>query len=537
MKKNFNEKRNTRRPEWKGHKKDYNKKSFKKNSDVNAEKEAMKRSVDDVHTNDISWWNRAKPLFDDATRVPFNRIQGDPIINTSQFNTLVTNSSGNEAFPGIMTIHYVPSIGYATNSNDPVNRSFNSIYADIYSRTTGAMQFTQGSLALFTLGISSIIQMIGVMKRVLGMCQLYAAKNYYYPRHLITAMGFTPDSIIPNQDDLRRRLNQCIQSVNAMKVPNFIDLFKRHYTLASNVWLDEDVPDAQMFIFVPDKYYQYDDTNNKLSAVNTDLANTTGAVFLDKIEAALTLWRNSSDLGLISGSIQRAYKDSSLISLEMVSVDSVTLPVFDKVMMSQINNATIIGPVSNIDVTEDVVANVIKFEPKVLGTSIGSEPFKFAACLNERIVNSWDGDISPESIMEMTRLVTIGTWNGTDLILDNCGTELITTCKVWYTTRTSASAAPTMTSASLPVSYGAKLATDPVSTLIDQFSKLSSFRNGPRFTTVLYTGAGPFAVSGIYRWGDLNIWTTIDKYTYNGLNQAALQSIYVVNEVTKPNRI
>lgn len=500
-------------------------------------------NVDDVHTNDISWWNKANPLFIDATRVPFNRIVGDPIITTAPSVPEVVDESYFEGVPGIMRFDYLPTIGYAADSNDPVNRSFTSIYGDIYSRTTGAMQFTQSDLALFVLGVSSIIQMIGVMKRALGVCQLYASKNYYYPRHLLHACGFNPTDVINNQDEYRRRLNQTIQSVNALRVPNFIDLFKRHYTLASNVWLDEDSPDAQMFVFTPYWYYAYNDVGSKLDATATGLTNSTGADFITKIEAAIALWRNSSDLGLISGSIQRAYKDASLLTLEMVVLDSVVLPVFDKTMLLQINNAVIMPlTLEDIDITQDVVANVTKFKPR---SEVDPQFPVYASqyCRREVILNSFEGDVSPEAVMEMTRLVIMGTYNVGDGYIDftTCGTEILVGWQVYYTSRETAASPAALEILNLIGSYHSIEKDETVfsSGIADIVAYHSAFRNGPRLELCMYEApiepATEHTIYGRLRVGDLYKYTTLDLNAFSGLQAAALQSIFVVSEVTKPN--
>lgn len=498
--------------------------------------------VDQTHTNDISWWNKAAPLFADATRVPFNRILGDPLVTSGPAVAGVTLPTRFYAMPGIMRFDYVPSIGYANSSNDPVNRSFTSIYGDIYSRTTGAMQFTQSDLALFVLGVSSIIQMIGVMKRALGVCQLYASKNYYYPLQLLAACGFNAADIISNQDDYRRRLNQAIQSVNAMRVPNFIDLFKRHYTLASNVWLDEDSPEAQMFVFTPQYYYVYNDAASKLGATATQLTVAAGSAFLTKIENALAAWRNSSDLGLISGSIQRAYKDSSLLTLDMVALDSVVLPTFDKTMLKQINNAIILNSaavnVASLDITQNVVTNVTTFSPKMTGT-INGAVLNAAYCRNEVVLNAADGDVSPDAVMEMTRLVTFGYWNGADVLLVYCGTEIITDASIYQMYKDTASGVPTIDVIPVSGSYQTALGTDPakLADFIEEANVLSRFRNAPRIECGLHTGTGPYTVSQRYQLGDVYTYTLLDRAAYEGLQSAALQSIYVVNELTKPNNI
>lgn len=140
-------------------------------------------------------------MYMDATRVPFNRIYGDPIQNlgfqmvdhATPTPTPWVGVKDPTSIPGIMTINFRPVLGTtAGGANSPLNRAFTSLYGDIYSRTTGAMQFQQADLALFMTSVSSIAMLIGLVKRALGVSQLYSGKNYYYPIHLLSALDIFP---------------------------------------------------------------------------------------------------------------------------------------------------------------------------------------------------------------------------------------------------------------------------------------------------------------------------------------------------------
>lgn len=494
-------------------------------------------NVDKIHTNDISWWNRAPILFNDATRIPFNRIVGDPIKNSLAPITTVTTTVLEYAEPGIMRIAYEPGIGYATSSDDPVNRAFTSIYVDMYSRTTGTPPFQQADTGLLVLGISSIVQMIGLVKRALGISMLYPCENYYYPAHLMRACGFDPASVLGKQDNIRVRLNQQIMSINGMKLPNFIDLFKRQYTLTSNIFADEDSTIAQLYAFVPDSYFLYDDANSRLTAVDTALSTSGGdmSTFLDKIDAAIAAWRNSSDLGIIGGAIMRAYKDSALLTIDPVTVDSVVVPVYDKVMLYQINNAIALGnSIENLNVVQDVPNNLIKYQPSMLAVA-HTAPDKAIIGRTALMLNSFDGSDDPDFVMEATRLMAMVTVDagGSAMQLVGCGTEICTQFTIYSTTRVNASSVPILDKVSFST-YQTGIATSNLTyqSFARITSLLSRFRCGPRVVLGVYTGTGPYTLTDLLTYGDLYRYTTLSFDDYRLLNTAALQSLYLVNDVS-----
>lgn len=494
---------------------------------------------DDIHSNDISWYNKVQPYYGDAVRLPFNRIMGDPV------KQLTTKNAGGEyiltpnAPSGVMSIFYVPTMGKAKDANDPVNRSFTSMYGDIYSRTTGAMQFQQADLALWTLGMSSVMQMIGYVRRALGVVNLYASQNFYYPRTLLKAMNIDFDDLLPRQDEVRRRLNNSILSLNSMKVPNFIDLFKRHYSLSTNIWADEDSIQAQLYMFIPNGYYRYDDTASKLTYVNFDWSTVQNIdQWLDAIDIMLNAWRNSSDLGLIKGSVERAYKESALLALDYVALDDITMPVYDKVMTWQINNMDLVGGgIDGLDITQNAVKNVLicepflQYETTVLDTMTPFELYKNTS----KYLNSSDGDTSDEFIMESTRLMfqvdedkTRVSGALTIYPLLNFGTEVCIRTVMWSIGMDASdnkiensvesigriSIKPTMTDAERVF-------------IANTLVNATKFKNGPRIQVYTANASKHKISPGIV--GDLYVYTTIDEEGLYGLNMAALQSIYTVD--------
>lgn len=497
--------------------------------------------LDDIRSNDIAWYNKSGIIFDDATRLPFNRIMGDPL--RGRFNADgSTRVAPDLAVPGVMTIEYIPTIGISKSSNDPINRAFNTIYGDIYSKTTGAMQFQQMDLAFFTMSMMSVVAWIGYAKKALEVSYLWSGQNYYYPRLLLSAMGIWPDEVIGYQDDWRIELNTLIDNFNALRVPNFMDCFKRAYSLAHNMYVDEDTIRGQLYNFRPAGYYKYVDTGDPAYLEWVPNFTKPGVLpvaaqgemrrILTNINAMLNAWRNSSDLGLISGSIQRAYPNQSLLSLDRVMVDQTMVPIYDRNINWQINNLRTVNIVNTstttskpgtatLNILQDPIQNCLIFNPPVQQLSQNKTEFSDMYAPNFLLLNSYDGTKDSEFVMEATRLMPFVQNLGTDgdLAITTMGLEIPINMAI-YTRTADTSGVNTNISV---VNLTSQMVIDmneagKMDVFLTTLSRLTQFRNHPRvdvFVTSTDTSATIFYVGTI---GDLAEYTTIDYTAMYGLS-------------------
>lgn len=496
-------------------------------------------SLDSCHTNDISWYNKSV-LFGDSTNVPFNRIMGDSI---SLNNPTLVDDTTRKSIPGIMAIDFVPGIGWATDSNSSVNRCFNSMYQMIYSRTTGAMQFQQADLALFVLAMSSIMCLIGMVKRAIGISQVYANKNFYYPSAILQMLQITPSSVMGLQNVVRQKLNQVILNFNQAEIPNFVDIFKRQYSLSYNIWADEDSTEAQLYAFVAQGYYLYHDINGELPSYleYKPISSTPGeelniTTVIGYANTCLEAWRNSSDFGIINGAIARAYPNSELLKLEPVLETDIVIPTFDPVMLWQINNMNGVGNVldlDSLDVTQDVVANVLNWKPKLTDNM-----YSKLLCTPIRYLNAPDvaAANSKDFVMEATRLMVIGKI-GDDghYYLENCFTEIPLRIKVGVLERINGVKTLVKYDFSTWNLYQRDETFADRADLMAQ-GILTQFRSGPIISNYSMEDATATTCRFETLVGDIQVYTTVDFDSYTGLNNAALQSMYVIQPTAKEIR-
>lgn len=483
-----------------------------------------RKPFDVVKGNDINWWNKS-PMYNDVTRVPFNRIYGAGITTRldSTLSTLEIDTNARIPMGGIMAIEYVPSIGSSVDGNSAVNRAFNSLFGELYSKTTGTPPIQQMDVAMFITSLASVSTLIGMVKRALGVSQLYSNWNYNFPRNLLEAMRFDPDTVIGWQDELRYALNDCILNFNNLKVPDIMDIYVRQYALAHNVYCDEDDVTSAMYVFNPKGYYVYNDTANpaKLRWVSFNAGSLDAKDVISAINMCLEAWRNSSDLPLISGTIQRAFSETQTISLDYVTESDVVVPTVDRNIMWQINNMNIIRwDDTSFDITQDPVNNLIIFDP----SPIMDEANVISYAKLDYFLNSYDGNISDEFIMEATRLISF-------LLVDGgvrVPTEFVTDVKVWYSCQVQATGEPSFHFISVPntIVYTNFMEASVLASFTQMIGVLSQFKYH-HYVYVYAKLTGTYAqYTCLAQIGDIYKVTTIDSYALDGLNKAATQSVY-----------
>lgn len=386
------------------------------------------KNYDDIQSNNIEYWNKASN-YGTAVKFPWDDIMGFPrstgdVVPTT---TLYTNVNGEMTFSGIMTVHFTPGPGWATGTADGVNRGLAMLMAAIRARlSTSNIGFETADLGIFFAATASIGMMIGYAKRILECRKEWRGNNYYYPRALILAQGLEYADITNNVNEYVGRLNALIDRYNGMSLLEGFDVYGRQYSMAHNVFVDEDSSRGQLYMFVPNGYYRYNDTAVPSKAEYVEFANTSTATFkalLDAIDDALNSWYGSSDLYQINGCLLRAFKDAPRQRIQPLTLEDTISPVQDRNFLLQIMNATILGPITSCDITQNPEhQNYVIWEPKV------SDVTKSVSTAKTQYLRIFEDDVSEEDNMEMTRLLNFADESGN---LKHCGSELVTKISMW----------------------------------------------------------------------------------------------------------
>lgn len=409
-------------------------------NDEKREKIRGEGGYDSMSTNDIGWYNKMTNLFSRATQIPFNRILGDTMSEPDlTFNNYTSNSPWlRRSLPLIMKISYAPGIGVCTDYNDAPNRAFQAMYSALLTKTsTSVLPFTAANLGLYTVSAQSIAQNIGVAKRLIETARVYTPDNYGLPRAFLAAQmdeidlghGWSDgvEDLINNIGKYEWELNNAIRDFNSLRIPNFIDTFKRQYLLAHSYFMDNDTVASQAYVFMPETYFQFSDLGIETSAgvfdgiacaLSNSMDASTFPKLLDIIRTQISSLRSSKDFTSINGTLKRAFEESDFVHIDELVGNETPNFVVDDVMSYQIHNLTIcdINPEDVNNITADYERDIIVYNPYSYGSN--------GLCASHNfLLNSFENSVSPDWIMESTRLITV---EGDDHSIYACGTEIVT---------------------------------------------------------------------------------------------------------------
>lgn len=387
-------------------------------------------------SNDPAYYNKYPEDYRLATQTPgWFKVLGDHIDWSAV--TGYASVTAKTPVPGIMVLDFIPGIGIAETSTDPVNKAFSQVMADIYAKTTGSnLGFQQADLAMLVTSLASISNMIGVAQRALETTEFWITKNAYTPKKMATAMGFSWQDLVKNKPAYVQRLNSLTHMYNNIKIPEFLDVYKRQYALSHTVYIDEDSSFAQIYMFMPRGYYKYSDVDHKCAW--SELKFRDGhymdhfSRLLDEIEDAITIWYNSSDLYNMNGTLLRAYKESSFYMISDLTIDSLIDPRLDRYIMLQLMNADFCNykyiRKDTLDITQDVVENIVIWKP---GAKVpeGDDAFGFEE-RSSHLVRAYDAEVSADDNCELTRFMfhtsLVNTVSGESWYdFDTLGTEIL----------------------------------------------------------------------------------------------------------------
>lgn len=558
--------------------------------DFSKDRENLKRcDYDSVVSNDISYYNKNKSLFDAATNIPMRNVVGYGLERTNPIfpNWTKTNQDYVQSFldgavkdyaePSIMQINYMPGVGMASGYSSAINRCFQNIYSTMYAKTSGSsLNFPQWELGVVTVAVQSIAQNIGFCKRALEFSRFVPAANANFPRLLLQAMRLNAQDVIDNYNDYISDVNNLILDFNSMKFPAFIDVFKRQYSLAHNVYSDEDNVYGQLYVFVPAGYYIFSDIGIKESSTG-DYDGVAGAygvkwpagdsnlsAIIDLIRTQIECIRSSSDYATILGALLRTFDDKQLLNLDLCENGAIAVPQYDETILMQIANSNRSGYVSNLDcwlanldkqfsytgcyVTGNPVTNMISSDYSFNQVNGGANNVGGQHLINFDKV--YQGDDLRNALMEATRLVTIGHFDSAQDIytLEAAGTEIITSVVIYQYSGAGYNNTIVQTPVPPSVFFEMQKGSDGKYTITDEqdtlkfllqgLPELTKFKYAPRvYVWAIYpTREGNATMPLGKYYGDVNYFTYISDANLRQLHNTALLSIFDVTDSLVPGK-
>lgn len=301
-------------------------------------------------SNDFEWYNKNPSLTLGVAQIPYpNRPGMELRLGSWSFaKDGVTPFMPHHSIPGFMAIRYVPTLGSAHDYQDAVNVAAREIYARVRDAYSGTLAVTAADLMMYVGAIDSIYSEISYLRRIYGILNSYTSENYNFPDGALRAMGFSADQVKHLRTDkmnLYTGINMLISRVRKYKLPSVMDLFKRHWWMAENIFADAPSLRSQMYFFHPDGAWQigFNAQGTELSyAFRNEADMSLGAAGLLKFATDLIDALDASeDAYTMNGYLQRAFADVPSFTVEDLDINYQVAPQYNPEVLLQIMNCVV----------------------------------------------------------------------------------------------------------------------------------------------------------------------------------------------------
>lgn len=398
----------------------------------------------DDKDNDISWYSNNAELLKSAASLPFSVTTGEQI-------PLMNGGNNLNHVPGVMVLDYLPSFGGA--NSEAIKLAGDSIYSFVIHANSRNTSYNAVDQMLIIAAATEVFAAIANGVRAYGIAKTFDQRSRYLPDSLIQAMGFDPQDIRSNLSNMWFDLNDIIVASSNIWIPDTLPIVKRRYWLNSNVYMDSESVKGQFYVFNQEGYMAYDETQTStgggLSWITpqgtlvpfssaSDSAKlsmepskkVTWSQYVTAIRGMINLLLNSEDRGIIMGDFLKAYGADHIFALKPIPVDYTLVPVYDREVLTQIENANV------CDTSYFAISQVDgRLSPYTKGYNLAngaSDPLKQTP--QQSILNFHQKEVpTPEQIMVATRLKTsgfVGYRNGSNpgvlIAPAETGTEFVT---------------------------------------------------------------------------------------------------------------
>lgn len=364
-------------------------------------------------SNDPSWWNRGGQLSKDSASFSFAQATGAP---TRGFEL------GKQHFTaaGVMVLDYVPTFGTIRSSADPVNIAARLLYDTVNSKNSRTPTYDPSDLLVYTTAIANAWACHAWVRRVVGTYNTFDPNNRYWSKAVRMAMGCAPDSSDQLLVRWREVANWMAVRLNVFNVPAGIPYYQREIFMNNAIYMDDANRKASYFLFNPRALFKLVDNDPEHPARIGGLSyskfpsETPGGITPDIIwsyfEDLVAPLFNDSVVPTISSDVEKAFGLANCFRLPMIDDSEVTIPVYNREVLMQINNARFY-PSGDVDMLLSQYAVRQDPESNTLRANLmffGSDPFAHAYITQKGLgipVNFPMDSPSVDDTLEATRLM------------------------------------------------------------------------------------------------------------------------------------
>lgn len=330
----------------------------------------------------------------------------------SFFNPLgngMKNVASHEIYmPGICALHFIPTVGVSKDRQSPINRCADAVYAKIRKEINKIAGYDAPDLMMYILAMNSIYDAIAHLKRMYGLATYFKAENRYVPEALFEAQRIDYKLLVDQLVNFRWRINRLCKQIDQVYVPDTITFMGSQSMFYENVYMDENISKAALYICVPSCMYKYDEQVGSL-IYKTFYSEGLLDPFeiLETVEEAVAAVTLSQSCCNMSGDIRKAYGDA-VKHIDGIDESYTVEPIYNEDFLKIVNNATVIKAPSfeTRDITLDRDNNMIVYDPKfifdanqpdITGTFAVAFPYT-----KDKIINASSDNPSPDEVSDMT---------------------------------------------------------------------------------------------------------------------------------------
>lgn len=412
--------------------------------------------------NDPRWYAQNPQLLVDAASFPYSWPVGNRL-NLGEYAPEINAGS----VPGVMAINTAIGFGYSDQFNSPINVAARNIYSYVRHANSGHANYDAPDLMLYLCAMDSLYAFHSWMKRIYGVVQTYSYTNRYYPVAVVNAMNVNFDSIQANLANFRAYINSFAVKVGSMCIPASMSFMARHMWMYSGLYLDTNQNKPQTYLFNPAGFYgytlnsdgsgmlQWNDLKRPDSPVGravyplpdwaytpVDNDNLLDFDLIVKFgNAMLDAVLSSEDMNIMSGDILKAFGPENVYKIDSISETYTVLPVYDEEVLSQIENASLMGHIIDANLTQDPTHGYLVYTPHFKHPwafdRVDQEAPGQNAFMCDRMVTLHKDNVTPADTMVATRLTNISsefseTQAGPVHTIKTMGSEVATDAVIYF---------------------------------------------------------------------------------------------------------
>lgn len=298
--------------------------------------------------NNIAWRTADETMTELVARLPFGLASGlgQEVNEDRSGNTTTTIRT-----PGILSIRTrltAGGVSGASGYNTAINLASRKLYSYIRHANSGSKNYEAADLSMYLLSIQHALGLLGWIQRLYRIVNMYSVTNRYTPVQLMRTMGVDPDDFIANQPQLKYLIAWFGRAVGALAFP---DLRIMHASYEAYKWIirDADSPKEQFYIIDSAGFAKYDPVLTTVGGgvtytTSTPWANPNSPISFQTlylyVHEIMDVLLSDEDIGIISGDILKAYRDSGLFQVEAFGEYDVFIK--DDEVLQQIHNCHVV---------------------------------------------------------------------------------------------------------------------------------------------------------------------------------------------------